>query len=327
MKTVFIPEIHHNFSINGKKELDLQDLRQIASSYIKKGEVPKTIKIRKAHMINSAKATGTFFEIEEKTTALLCLSANYIAGKMMLVRAMVLGWKLDTVPPSINPLDVLETHYDFCAMVPLQLRNSINRLHLITKLIVGGGTVSKNLMNLVQEAHTQIYETYGMTETVSHIAVKQLNHLSAKANIFKILPEIKITQDKRNCLVIDAPKLSSETIVTNDVVKLHSPESFEWLGRYDNVINSGGIKLFPEQIEEKLKSKIDKRFFIASQEDNTLGQALILFVEGEKETLDTSVFDELDAFEKPKQVYYISQFSETSSGKIQRKKTLKFLKN
>ena len=194
MSTFSIPEIHEKFSIN-KHSTDIEGLKRVAYNFTRNGEVyeqeagaflldwlntkdhvivqtsgstgkPKKIKVFKQHMINSAKATGKFFKAEEGTTALLCLPSNYIAGKMMLVRAMVLGWKIDLVPPKTNPLDTVYKQYDFCAMVPLQLDNSLNRLHLIKKLIVGGGPVSEHLKELIQGAKTKVFETYGMTETV-----------------------------------------------------------------------------------------------------------------------------------------------------------------
>ena len=137
---------------------------------------PAQIKLKKEHMINSALATGSYFKLPENTTALLCLSPNYIAGKMMLVRALTLGWQLDIVEPSLNPLDKLQKHYDFCAMVPLQVQNSLSELHFIKKLIVGGGAVSTELIKNLQDITTEVFATYGMTETITHIAVKKLNH-------------------------------------------------------------------------------------------------------------------------------------------------------
>ena len=122
---------------------------------------PKSIKVNKAHMVNSAKATAKHFNLPEKTTALLCLPAHYIAGKMMLVRAMVLGWRIDMAQPKTNPLDYVYRRYEFCAMTPLQLDNSLSRLHLLKKLIVGGGPISPSLYKRLQEVKTKIYETYG----------------------------------------------------------------------------------------------------------------------------------------------------------------------
>ncbi|WP_108867300.1 AMP-binding protein [Aquimarina aquimarini] len=352
--------IHKNFSIN-KKTLDKGGLKHLASGFIKEGEVyeqevgvflldwlsekdhivvqtsgstgkPKKIKVFKEHMINSAIATGKFFKSEEKTTALLCLSANYIAGKMMLVRAMVLGWKIDLVPPKTNPLDTVYKQYDFCAMVPLQLDNSLNRLHLIKKLIVGGGPVSENLKQLVQGITTKIYETYGMTETVSHIAARRINPKKVDkkdVHYFKALPNITLNIDDRNCLLIKAPLLNDDTIITNDVVVLKTYKKFLWKGRYDNVINSGGIKLFPEEIETKLQLIIGHRFFITSVSDNVLGDKVILVVEKEYDkiaylTLQESIHNlkNLNKYEVPKEMYFIPRFVSTENGKVQRTKSL-----
>ena len=206
---------------------------------------PKPIQLQKEFMKNSALATGVFFGLKENTTALLCLSTDYIAGKMMLVRALTLGWQLDIVEPDSNPLKSIKKQYDFSAMVPLQLRNSLNELHKINKLIVGGGVVSNDLIVAIQNISTKVFATYGMTETITHIAVKKLNNFTplrgatTKQSVYKTLPNVLISQDDRNCLVIEAPKVTSEIITTNDVVKLISKTDFEWLGSYDNVINSG----------------------------------------------------------------------------------------
>ena len=147
-----------------------------------------------------------------------------------------------------------------------------------------------------------------------------------KSSCFETLPNINISTDERNCLVINAPRLNAEQITTNDVVEMLSDTSFKILGRYDNVINSGGVKLFPEQIELKLKNNIKERFFIASKEHRSLGQELILVVEGDSTIIESSVFENLHAYEIPKHIYNVKQFLETDSGKIQRLKTLALLK-
>ena len=182
-----IPETHPEFRLN-KQHYNNAELRQVAYSYIKEGEpyeekignflldwlkpinyivvhtsgstgAPKKIKLKKQHMINSAVATAKFFDLPEKTTALLCLPADYIAGKMMLVRAMYLGWDLDFVPPSSNPLDQVFKVYDFSAMTPFQLDNSIARLHLVRKLIIGGGEVSLKIRRMLRDSDAKIFET------------------------------------------------------------------------------------------------------------------------------------------------------------------------
>ncbi|MGY5847496.1 AMP-binding protein [Salegentibacter sp. HM20] len=355
-----VPETHPEFRLN-KRYFTNAELYQVAYSFIKEGEPweeaigsfildwikpnsyvevktsgstgkPKKIRLKKDHMINSARATAKFFDLPEKTTALMCLPANYIAGKMMLVRAMILGWQLDLVPPSANPLDQVFKVYDFCAMTPFQLDNSIARLHLIKKLIVGGGAVSPRLQKMVREVDTKVYETYGMTETVTHIAAKRLNPSKKrkKPRPFKVLPNINISQDERGCLVIKAPKLADEPVVTNDVVEILTYKKFLWKGRIDNVINSGGVKLHPEEIEKKLERIIDYRLFIASIPDDSLGDKLVLFVECEfsEEELakiqnDISNLKTLEKYEIPKKIYLIEKFEETPNGKIHRENTLK----
>jgi O-succinylbenzoic acid--CoA ligase len=286
---------------------------------------PKMIEIKKEFMINSAKATGGFFDLNENTTALMCLNPEYIAGKMMLVRALVLGWELDIVSPSSNPLKNIEKVYDFSAMVPFQVFNSIDNLHKIKKLIVGGGVVSKDLESKLKSLKTEVFATYGMTETVTHIAIKKINSVSSKSKDYVLLENVRITKDNRNCLVIDAPKVSDSVVVTNDIVNIKSENQFEWLGRVDSIINSGGVKLIPEQIEQKLSGVIFQRFFISSLPDDTLGQKVILVIEGEEKKVDFSSVANLSKYETPKEIFYLSKFIETETKKTQRKKTLELL--
>lgn len=354
-----VPDVHPDFKLN-KTYYNISDLRKVAYNYIKEGEpyegaigdfildwvrpspylevhtsgstgVPKKIKIRKEHMVNSAMATGKFFELPAKSTALMCLPANFISGKMMIVRALVLGWEIDLIPPSSNPLDQVFKTYDFCAMTPFQLDNSLGRLHLIKKLIVGGGAVSPALQKMVQGLNTKVYETFGMTETVSHIAAKRLNpgKKRSKPIPFKVLPEISISVDHRSCLVVKAPHVAEDTVVTNDVVEIVTYKKFLWKGRYDNVVNSGGIKLYPEEIEQKLSEIIDHRLFVTGMPDDALGEKLVLFVEVDfsEEVLEdlkeqVKSLDTLDTYEIPKKIYLIQKFEETPNGKIHREHTV-----
>lgn len=286
---------------------------------------PKPIPLKKEFMKNSAEATGTFFELKENTTALLCLSTDYIAGKMMLVRALTLGWKLDVVEAISNPLEGIDTMYDFSAMVPMQLQNSLKDLQKVKKLIVGGGVVSNDLIGEIQNLSTQVFATYGMTETITHIAMKKLNNVisnDSEKSYYKTLPDVHLSQDNRNCLIIDAPKVSEERVVTNDVVDLISEREFEWLGRYDNVINSGGIKLHPEKIEEKLSKIISNRFFVIGVPDKRLGEKLVLVIEGKEYNVILNEAKNLTKYETPKDIYFVDKFIETETQKIQRKKTL-----
>jgi O-succinylbenzoic acid--CoA ligase len=291
---------------------------------------PKNISLKKAYMKNSALATGAFFNANEKTKALCCLPVEYIAGKMMVVRAMVLGWHLDVAEPSSNPLEHNNQHYDFSAMVPLQLNNSLEKIEQIDQLIVGGGVVSYPLEASIQNLSTQMYATYGMTETITHIAVKSLNESCLPELVsgayYQTLPNVSISTDARNCLVIHAPKVSDEVVVTNDIVNIISETEFEWKGRYDNVINSGGVKLHPEEIEKKLSPYISSRFFVAGLPDEQLGEKLVLIIEGEMSDFSIADAMSLTRFETPKAIFFIEKFSETPTGKVQRSKTVKLIR-
>lgn len=331
--------VHRRFKLNGFT-FSKDDLCRIAYSFIKEGQPyekavgdfildwfdptdviaiqtsgttgqPKTIQMQKQAMVNSALATGEFFDLPAGTEALHCLPVHYIAGKMMLVRAFILGWELDFIEPVSNPLERGKKIYDFAAMVPMQAQQSLPELHRIKKLILGGAKVNNELSRQLSTVSNEIFETYGMTETVTHIAAKRIGE-----EAFIVLPGIEIEEDERHCLVINAPDICNEPVTTNDVVKVISAEQFIWLGRYDNVINSGGVKLFPEQIEEKLAPYFTTRFFVKGIQDDKLGEKLVLVVEGEPYDIKKSVFSKLDKFEKPKQILFVDKFAETPSGKI-----------
>jgi O-succinylbenzoic acid--CoA ligase len=287
---------------------------------------PKLIELRKEHMVNSAKATGTFFKTGTNTKALLCLSADYIAGKMMLVRAMILGWDLHIVTPSKDSLTEYDNDYDFVAMVPYQVWHSIESLDKVKKLIIGGGRIPAELEEKLQDVNTEAFATYGMTETSTHVAVRRLNG-PARSDSFSALPEVKFSIDERNCLVINAPNVLDAPIITNDVVILNSPTNFKWLGRYDNVINSGGIKIYPEMLEAKLAPHISNNFLIASEKDPELGERVIMVFEGNEDTVPnlSEAFQKLQPHERPKRVYSLSRFVFTETGKLKRKDVLKVL--
>lgn len=350
-------KVHNRFKFNGV-HFSRKGLKEVAYSLIKEGEPyekklgdflmdwlnkddyiivktsgstgqPKKIKLKKQAMVNSAIATGDFFGLQPGDKALHCLPSHYIAGKMMFVRAIVLGLEIDFVEPSAKPIFNYNKHYDFCAMVPLQLKHTIEYVNNIKAIIVGGSMVTKSLLKKIKSAPSAFYETYGMTETVTHVAIRRLQSKASDGeSYFNALPNVQFTTDDRSCLIIDAPKLVREPLVTNDIVDLHSKTSFKLLGRYDNVINSGGVKLFPEQIEEKLQSVINERYILAGEDDTDLGEKLVLIVENSKESTDHILKNikeskTLDKFEIPKKIYIIDKFSETATGKIQRKKTIK----
>ena len=297
---------------------------------------PKLIKLKKHHMVNSAMATGTYFKMSASSKALLCLPFGTIAAKMMLVRAMILGWHLDTDTPSSSPLKDVTSSYDFCAMVPLQLRNSLKHLHKVRTLIVGGARLAFDLVDAVRTLSVSIYETFGMTETCSHIAVKKISDHSGKDSVefddyFETLPGVTISKDQRGCLVINAPQIADQQIITNDLVEISTDTNFKWLGRLDNVVNSGGIKLIPEAIESKLARELSGRFIITSVPDDDLGEKLVLVLEGEadlgvlKDKL-TSLTN-LGNYEMPRGIYTLARFPETHSGKPDRKQISELIRN
>ena len=280
--------------------------------------IPKQIVLQKSAMIASAKATGLFFNLQPKNTALLCLSANYIAGKMMLVRAITLGLHLDTIDPTSTPLS--SKKYNFIAMVPMQVEKSLAKLHLVDKLLIGGTKVSYNLSESILKSNCNAFESYGMTETISHIAIKKIGEQA-----FNVLPNVTISADERSCLVIEASELFHEKIITNDIVAIVNTTQFILKGRIDNVINSGGIKIFPEEVEEILGKFISVPFFVASKPDEILGEKVILVLEATPFSFDNSVFSELSKYQIPKEILFLEAFERTETNKINRKKTLEKL--
>ena len=289
---------------------------------------PKEIALRKEHMVNSAKATGAYFKLGAGTSALLCLPPNFIAGKMMLVRAMILGWDLHVVAPEKDALTQYDNDYDFVAMVPYQVQHSINALEKVKKLIIGGASITNDLDNELQLVPTEVFETYGMTETCTHVAIRRVNG-PAKSNVFSALPNVKFSIDDRGCLTISAPEILDEVLVTNDMVELVTPTSFKWVGRFDNVINSGGIKIFPEKIEEKLFKYIDLPFIIASEYHPEFGEQVIMVIEN-KDNIPipnyTEAFSTLSQYERPKKIYTISIFPYSKNGKLKREGILQLIK-
>ncbi|HSD06781.1 AMP-binding protein [Flavobacterium sp.] len=341
MSTITYKSVHSHFKINGY-HLTKEDLCRVAYSFIKEGAdfeqavgdfvldwfddksyidmstsgttgKPKSIRIQKDAMVHSAISTGEFFGLEPGNRVLHCLPAKYVAGKMMFIRAFVLGLDLDFVAPSSHPLEYNDQKYDFAAMVPLQAKNSVDKLTNIKKIIVGGAKVNKSLEEELLKLPVEIYETYGMTETITHIAAKRIGE-----EAFTTLPNVTVSVDENQCLEILAKNIRDEKIVTHDLVKLISDKQFIWLGRIDNVINSGGIKILPEQVEGKLSTLIPRRYFVAGKQDDTLGEKVVLYVEGESFDINPSVFNVLNKYEKPKEIIFIPKFKETPTGKIMR---------
>ena len=293
---------------------------------------PKIFDIEKKRMRNSAVMTCDFLGLEEGDTALLCLPVEYISGKMMIVRALERKLKLIVKTPDTQPLTDLDKEVDFCAMTPLQVENSLATLPLIRNLIIGGAAVSEALKRKLWETgslkngNRRIFETYGMSETLSHIALKEI--FPNEEEYFTTFEGIAISTDQRGCLKIHAPMLNAEVLITNDLVEFKNEMQFKFLGRMDNVINSGGAKIFPEELENLVKKHIENEAVFLGMPDEVLGQKLILVIEGEnnenlKNQILTLPFPK--TFHKPKELIFMHQIPRTPNGKVDRRTLARLL--
>ncbi len=292
---------------------------------------PKTMRLSKKSMKESARLTGEFLNLKKGDRALLCLPIDFIAGKMMAVRADVIGMKLIAVKPSSNPLKTIDAEFDFAAMTPMQVYNILNtgngyeKLNRIKNLIIGGGDIGHNLLQRIRKLNNKTYHTYGMTETITHVAMKKLTGPVPDKH-FKALKNITFEKDGRDCLVINAPHISKDKIITNDIVELFDNTGFDFKGRFDNMINTGGIKVFPETVEKKLSKYIRGRFIIAGLPDEKLGEKVVLIAGQSNTDISTDIFSRagLTKYETPKEIHYIKLFRETETGKIDRIETKKY---
>ena len=243
---------------------------------------PKLIYIEKERMRASARMTCDFLGLKPADTALLCMPLDYIAGKMMVVRALERNMKLLSVEPSGHPLadntlsDLNEGIVHLAAMVPLQVWNTLRvpeereRLHHIKHLIIGGGAIPRELEQELRTLPINVWSSYGMTETLSHIALRRISE-----DYYSPLPGISLSQDQDDCLIIDAPALCAQTLYTNDIVRFHGKDRFQIIGRRDNTICSGGIKIQIEQVEAWLQSIGIDNIMVTYREDKALGEALV----------------------------------------------------
>lgn len=292
---------------------------------------PKIFEVEKSKMLNSADMTCQFLGLEKGNLALICLPIEYISGKMMVVRSISAKMQLEIVTPSLNPLQDIDKTIDFCAMTPLQVENSLGKIHLIRNLIIGGAAVSETLKkkiweslktsekNLNRTSETKIFETYGMSETLSHIALRQIFPVTDEW--FSVFGGIDISLDQRGCLTISAPKLNADVLYTNDLVEINHKRQFRFLGRIDNVINSGGAKIFPEELEKLVKQHIENEVVFLGLDDEQLGQKLTLVIEGaESDAVNTelSAINYKKSFYKPKEIIFVEQIPRTENGKVNR---------
>ncbi|HET9571927.1 MAG TPA: AMP-binding protein [Bacteroidales bacterium] len=287
---------------------------------------PKLIRVRKSQMMNSACATCFHLRLEPNDKVLLCMSLQFIAGKMMVIRSLVAGLDLYMVPPSGYPLKDIDVHFRFAAMVPMQIFNSLqvslerDRLQRIAILLIGGSAVDPKLESALQSFPNSVYASYGMAETLSHIALRRINGSDA-SDFFTPLPSVDVFLSEEQCLIIDAPLVCDQRLYTNDHAEMRGDGSFRILGRIDNVINTGGIKVQTETLEAFLSDFIDVPFAISSLPDEKFGEIIVLAVEG---VLDDALLtqtlhaENLPAHQFPKQIITLDRLPRTESGKINR---------
>ncbi len=286
---------------------------------------PKPLWVEKRRMEASARITCEFLGLHEGDTALLCMPLDYIAGKMMVVRALTCGLKLVSITPSGHPLQSVTETIDFAAMVPMQVYNSLQvaeereRLMQIHHLIIGGGAVDDNLAAELADFPNYVWSTYGMTETLSHIALRRLNGPEA-SEWYTPFPSVSLSLTDEGCLIIDAPLVCADRLTTNDIAEIDPQGRFRILGRKDNVICSGGIKIQIEEVERLLKPHLAAPFLITKCKDKRFGEAVELLTESDNlVAIEKICADVLPRFWQPRRCLQVERLPLTETGKPARK--------
>lgn len=278
---------------------------------------PKDVLLRKDDMLASAKATNAYFGIDSASVLAIPLSCDYIAGKMMAVRAYAVGCRLLVIAPK-NIFDIGCGSIDLLSVVPTQvdcLLNNPDWVGRIGAVIVGGAPLDQGRREALARMGYNAYMSYGMTETCSHIALARIGEP------YEAMPGVTFEVDGRGCLVANIPAMTIGRVVTNDIVELIDSRTFRWMGRYDNVINSGGIKIFPERLEEEIARYVDATFYIVGIPDEKWGQAVQMVVEGDENMrgmIEGALKSHLDHKFLPKNIRFVGMIDRTSNGKIKR---------
>ena len=304
---------------------------------------PTPVALRRRQLEASARRTGDFFDLGPGDRALVCLNCEYIGGLMMLVRGLERRLHLTVVEPRADPFELVaaDAAFDFAAFVPLQLQAVLaagraGRLNQLKTVLVGGAPVDAALLAAIQQLTVPVFLTYGMTETCSHVALRPLNGPRAAPG-FRVLPGIAAGQDARGCLTLRGDVTDDQLVTTNDRVALDAAaHTFEWLGRADFVINSGGVKVPAEKVELVLDVALaeigaPRRCFVAGRSDARLGEAVTAFVEGPalpaaaEAQLHALLRARLGRYEQPRQLVFVPAFAATAAGKLDRPATLRGL--
>lgn len=288
---------------------------------------PKELHVEKRRMMNSAGMTLSFLGLDKNDSALLCMPLRYIAGKMLVVRSLVGGLNLIPVPPTGHPLKGLEEAPAFAAMIPMQVYNSLQDeeeyrlLRDIKHLIIGGGAIDTKLAAALRNFQNDVWSTYGMTETLSHIALRKLNGREA-TEWYTPFEGVSLSESEEGSLVINAPAVCAETLRTNDIVTFDTQGRFRILGRRDNTINTGGVKVQIEEVEALLKPRLPYPFLITSAPDEKFGEHIVLLVAHPDDdglhTLLDEAYRVLPPYWRPKQVVSVGNIPLTETGKPDR---------
>jgi o-succinylbenzoate---CoA ligase len=334
-------EIHCNYFKNVATLIDVWMKGQKNFEIMTSGSTgkPKPIVFTREQCIKSAQQTIRAFGLKKGDNFLCCLDISYVAGFMMIIRALDAGANIYLTKADRNPFLKTATNvkFDFAAFVPYQLQSIIEetpenivRLDDMKAIIIGGGAISGSNKELFQQIQSPLYHTYGMTETLTHVALKRINGKNPEST-FKALPAVSFSKDPRDCLVIKTPILTDE-IVTNDIVNLISETEFEYLGRIDHVINSGGYKIHPQLVEQKIEALISDLFhtsnyFIFTADDVKFGQHAELMIEGDTNRskinrLKEELIKLLHPYEVPKEIHFCRKFVLTRTGKVDKKRTV-----
>lgn len=284
--------------------------------------VPKPMLVEKSRMLASARITCDFLGLQPGDTALLCMSLDYIAGKMMVVRALERHLHLISVEPSGHPLQTSPS-VCFAAMVPMQVYNSLQvpeereRLKQIRHLIIGGGAIDDALAEELKDFPNAVWSTYGMTETLSHIALRRLNGPDASL-WYTPFPSVSLSLSPDNCLIIDAPEVCPNRLVTNDIAELSPDHRFRILGRKDNIICSGGLKIQAEELERQLRPHLRLPFIITKRHDDKFGEIVVMLTEGTTDEARQVCERVLSKFHRPRVYLHVPQIPLTVTGKPSR---------
>ena len=305
---------------------------------------PKPLRAEKARMLNSARITCDFLKLRPNDTALLCMPLDYIAGKMVVVRSIERKLRLLNVKPSGNPLSDAslaqlpnpDEPITFAAMVPLQVFNTLQnskereRLQRIRHLIIGGGSIDNELSAQLKDFPNAVWSTYGMTETLSHIALRRLNG-SESSDWYTPFDGVSVSLNNDGCLVTNAPYVCAESLETNDIAELRVVEDgrrtqFRILGRKDNTINTGGIKVQMEEVEQALRPYLAAPFVITKRKNKKFGEEIVLLTEAnDLEEVRAACVKALPRYWQPAHYQHTDQLPTTETGKIARAKALQMV--